>query len=225
MRRLEAERPGVFALTVAGPGSEGWREAAEGLPVRLAGRLTEARLAAEYREADLCVVPSRGGESFGLVALEALAHGVPVVASRIRGYADWLAAAEAGCLVAPGDAEALAEALRGVVKDPGRYAEWTRRGPELAAGYGWDLIAARVIAAGLIAAGEIMAGLIVAGEIVAGVVVAGLVVAIASAIFRVSVGIAATGDLVDQIGIKTVLAESVRAPDLVQGVREVDERQ
>jgi len=145
MRRLEAERPGVFALTVAGPGSEGWREAAEGLPVRLAGRLTEARLAAEYREADLCVVPSRGGESFGLVALEALAHGVPVVASRIRGYADWLAAAEAGCLVAPGDAEALAEALRGVVKDPGRYAEWTRRGPELAAGYGWDLIAARVM--------------------------------------------------------------------------------
>ncbi len=145
IRRLHAETPGEFQLTVAGPGADGWRERAEGLPVRMTGRLTDAELATEYRAADLCVVPSRGGERFGLVALEALAHGVPVIASRIRGYADWLAEAEVGCLVAPGDAEALAEALREVVRAPETHATWARRGPEVAAGYGWDLIAARVM--------------------------------------------------------------------------------
>lgn len=146
LRRLEAERPGHFVLTAAGPGADGWRGSATGLPVRWAGRLTDPELEAEYRASDLCVVPSRGGESFGLVALEAVAHGVPVVASRIRGYADWLEGAGAGCLVAPGDEGALAEALRGVAAEPERYAGWARRGPELAAVYGWDLVADRVMA-------------------------------------------------------------------------------
>jgi len=145
LRRLHVVCPGDFQLTVAGPGAEGWHERAEGLPVRMAGRLTDSELAAEYRAADLCVVPSRGGESFGLVALEALAHGVPVIASQIRGYKDWLAGTGSGCLVTPGDAEALAEALRKVVREPETYSAWARRGPEVAAGYAWDLIAARVM--------------------------------------------------------------------------------
>jgi glycosyltransferase involved in cell wall biosynthesis len=48
-------------------------------------------------------------------------------------------------LVTPGDAEALAEALRKVVREPETYSAWARRGPEVAAGYAWDLIAARVM--------------------------------------------------------------------------------
>ena len=145
LRRLEASGPGDFELTAVGPGSEEWRGRAEGLPVRLAGRLNEAELAAEYGAADLCVVPSLGGESFGRVALEALAYGVPIVASRIRGYADWLAGAGVGRLVEPRDADALAEALRAVAQAPVIHAAWARRGPEVAAGYGWDVIAKRVM--------------------------------------------------------------------------------
>lgn len=144
LRRLTAEVPGGFALTVAGPGSDVWREAATDLPIRFAGRLSDTELSAAFAAADLCVVPSRGGESFGLVALEALAHGLPVIASGIRGYADWLAGAETGLLVPPGDEAALADALRSAGTDPDRYAAWARRGPELAATYAWDLIAARV---------------------------------------------------------------------------------
>lgn len=148
LRRLETETPGEFALTVAGPGAEAWQggAAVAGLPVRFVGRLTDAELSAAYAAADVCVVPSLGGESFGLVALEALAHGVPVVASQIRGYAEWLERAEVGLLVAPGDAAALAEALRNVTSDAGRHAAWAQRAVALAANYEWDAIAERTVA-------------------------------------------------------------------------------
>lgn len=148
LRRLEAETPGEFALTVAGPGAEAWQggAAVAGLPVRFVGRLTDADLAAAYAAADVCVVPSLGGESFGLVALEALAHGVPVVASRIRGYAEWLDGAGVGALVAPGDATALAAALRDLTAEAGRHAACAQRAVALAANYDWDAIAERTAA-------------------------------------------------------------------------------
>jgi phosphatidylinositol alpha-mannosyltransferase len=145
LRRLEAAVPGEFALTVAGPGAEAWQggTAVAGLPVRFVGRLTDADLSAAYAAADVCVVPSLGGESFGLVALEALAHGVPVVASQIRGYAEWLERAEVGRLVAPGDPAALAGALRNVAAEAPRHAAWAQRAVALAANYEWDAIAGR----------------------------------------------------------------------------------
>jgi phosphatidylinositol alpha-mannosyltransferase len=148
LRRLETETPGEFALTVAGPGAEAWQggAAVAGLPVWFVGRLTDAELSAAYAAADVCVVPSLGGESFGLVALEALAHGVPVVASQIRGYAEWLERAEVGLLVAPGDAAALAGALRSVAAEASRHASWAQRAVALAGNYEWDAIAERTVA-------------------------------------------------------------------------------
>ncbi len=148
LRRLETETPGEFALTVAGPGAEAWQGGAAvvGLPVRFVGRSTDADLSAAYAAADVCVVPSLGGESFGLVALEALAHGVPVVASRIRGYAEWLEGAEVGLLVAPGDAAALAGALRSVAAEAARHVAWAQRAVALAGSYEWDAIAERTVA-------------------------------------------------------------------------------
>lgn len=147
MRRLGAEAPGTFALTVAGPGAEAWQGAAvaDGVAVTFAGRVSDAELSAAFAAADVCVVPSLGGESFGLVALEALAHGVPVVASRIRGYAEWLERADVGLLVPPGDEAALAAALREAAADPARHARWSQRAVALAASYDWDAIAARTV--------------------------------------------------------------------------------
>ncbi len=69
----------------------------------------ERRLAA----ADVLVAPSLGAESFGIVLLEAMAHGTAVVASDIDGYRE--AAGGAARLVPPGDAVALADALAGVL--------------------------------------------------------------------------------------------------------------
>jgi len=145
LRILESATPGAFALQVAGPGAAAWAGAADGLPVTLAGQLTDHELSAAYAAADVCVLPSVGGESFGLVALEALAHGVPVVASRIRGYAEWLKDADAGALFAPGDPEALAAALRAVAADPARHGEQARRAPAVAAPFGWDAVVERVL--------------------------------------------------------------------------------
>ncbi len=105
--QVDARAPGRFRLAVAGPDAPVRSE----LPIDWLGRLSEAELSAAYAAADIVVVPSIGGESFGLVGLEALAHGTPVIASRIRGYADWLGGTAAAQLVPPADPGALAAAL------------------------------------------------------------------------------------------------------------------
>jgi phosphatidylinositol alpha-mannosyltransferase len=133
MRRLELESSGAFTLDAVGPATA-------------RGEVTAAELAAAYASADVCAVPSTGGESFGLVALEALAHGVPVVASRIRGYADWLEGMGAGALTCAGDAPALAAAIRELTGHPAGYLAAVRRAPEVAACYSWDVLVPRLLA-------------------------------------------------------------------------------
>lgn len=132
MRRLEAETPGAFRLDAVGPATE-------------RGEVDAAGLAAAYASADVCAVPSVGGESFGLVALEALAHGVPVVASRIRGYEDWLDGTGTGALVPPGDASALAGAIRAVAASAGEHAAQAARARALAERYDWERGVERLI--------------------------------------------------------------------------------
>jgi phosphatidylinositol alpha-mannosyltransferase len=125
MAQLDREAPGRFALRAVGPGTP-------------RGEVDAWQLGAAYRVADVCAVPSLGGESFGLVALEALAHGVPVVASRIRGYAEWLDGTGTGELVAPGDARALAAAIRRTTDDAAEHARCAQRAGEVAARYDWE---------------------------------------------------------------------------------------
>ncbi|WP_433528025.1 glycosyltransferase family 4 protein [Micromonospora sp. CA-263727] len=90
--------------------------------VRLAGPLAGDRLAAAYAAADLLVHPSRG-ETYGMVVTEALARGIPVLASAVGGLPDALGRTapdgRPGLLVPPGDPEALAAALRRWLDDPG----------------------------------------------------------------------------------------------------------
>ncbi|MGH9594388.1 MAG: glycosyltransferase family 4 protein [Bryobacteraceae bacterium] len=67
---------------------------------------------------DLFIMPSRS-EAWGLAALEAMAHGVPVIASEIGGLAE-IVDAESGWLVPPGDPAALARAILSVASNPER---------------------------------------------------------------------------------------------------------
>jgi glycosyltransferase involved in cell wall biosynthesis len=69
------------------------------------------------RSARVAVVPARSYESFGLVVIEAFAHGVPVVASRLGALAELVDDGETGALTAPGDPEGLRKAI-GLVADP-----------------------------------------------------------------------------------------------------------
>lgn len=77
--------------------------------VRLTGPMTRAELDATYAHADLLVLASRA-ETYGMVVTEALAHGLPVVASDVGGVREALGGA--GVVVPPGDPDALARALR-----------------------------------------------------------------------------------------------------------------
>lgn len=85
--------------------------------IRFHGRVDEDRLRAFYRDCDIFVAPSRY-ESFGLVFLEAMVFGKPVVAGNAGGAPEVVTHGKTGLLVAPGDAEALHAALDRLVSDP-----------------------------------------------------------------------------------------------------------
>ncbi len=92
---------------------------------RFPGPLTGAPLAAAYADADLVVLPTRF-ETYGMVVTEALARGLPVVASDVGGVPEALGGG-GGALVPPGDAAALAAVLRRWLTEPG-WRDELRRG-------------------------------------------------------------------------------------------------
>ncbi len=113
--------------------------------VHFIGPVSDKALPRYYRSSHLFCAPSVGSESFGMVLLEAMAAGVPVVASDIRGYRALLAGEQAGTLVRPKDVRALAEAIIQLLRDPARREKMSQRGRIQARAYGWPRIAERVL--------------------------------------------------------------------------------
>jgi glycosyltransferase involved in cell wall biosynthesis len=115
--------------------------------VTLCGPRVGAALEQEYRKADLLVHPSRF-ESYGMVLTEALAVGVPVVATDVGGVAEALGQTSdglPGLLVPPEDAGALGEALGAWLRDPRLRARLRRSARERrTSSEGWDATARRV---------------------------------------------------------------------------------
>ncbi len=143
---IDACRAAGISLVIAGDGPE--RAALQaratrargvaGAEVSFAGRVDEAELARLRAGASIALVPSRSAETFGLAAAEALAAGVPVLASRVGALPELL---DDDMLVPPGDAVALARALARLTGDRDAAA----RGRERVA----SLCAPRVVAARL----------------------------------------------------------------------------
>jgi glycosyltransferase involved in cell wall biosynthesis len=138
---LRSENPDVLPLVLAGP--PGWesermkRRIASLAPLglRSLGRVERSHLARLFQAARVFVYPSLY-EGFGLPPAEAMACGVPVVVSSSSSLPEVVG--NAGLKVEPGDAAALAEAIRMVLDDPGRAAEMAARGVERAARFRWE---------------------------------------------------------------------------------------
>ncbi len=141
-----------FELTIAGEGDK--RQEYEALAVRLnldkkirfAGKLSEADLVRAYQKADLLILPSiNGNEAFGIVLIEALACGVPVMASDLPGVRGVFNDGEEGWLIKPGDVSDLEKKLRLFMSDKSISERMAAKARSLAeAKYGEEIVAAKL---------------------------------------------------------------------------------
>lgn len=127
-------------LVVVGPARAALGPGA-GAGVHLAGTVGEADKRALVSGADVLVAPHRGGESFGIVLVEAMATGTPVVASDLPAFRDVMAGT--GVRVPPGDPAALARAVVDVLRaSPAEASRRAGAARRRAAAYDWPLVGA-----------------------------------------------------------------------------------
>ncbi|WP_231998895.1 glycosyltransferase family 4 protein [Nocardioides baekrokdamisoli] len=148
--RLSADLP--HRLLIAGEGPDRARlealRLASGAADRIAlvGDAEPVRIAGLMRSASAVVVPSHA-EAFGLVALEAMAAGTPVVAAAVGGLPDLIINGVTGSLAAADDPDALVAAVRDLLHDEVGAARRAAAAAVVAAGYGWDTAVESYLAA------------------------------------------------------------------------------
>ena len=137
-------------LIIVGPGTrlrhkyEKWVRRNGVKDVVFVGYVSYDELPRYYKTADIFCVPATGRESFGIILLEAMAVGKPIVATNIEGYAGLVADGVEGLLVPPKNKEQLAQALISLATDDSLRQEIGARGRIKASEYGWEHIAQRV---------------------------------------------------------------------------------
>jgi D-inositol-3-phosphate glycosyltransferase len=112
--------------------------------VVLVGPRPQEHLSWFYAASDLCVLPSRY-ESFGMVALEAMACGTPVVASRVGGLSYTVRDGDTGVLVTEGDPAILAESIGMLLEEEQLREEMGRRAVRWARCFAWDSIVEKIL--------------------------------------------------------------------------------
>lgn len=109
------------------------------------GRVSDDDLPRYYRSAHVFCSPAVQGESFGIVLLEAMAAGRPIVASDIEGYSQVLTDGREGMLVPPRDAGSVADAICRLLQDCDLAEAMGRNGLETASLYSWPRVAEQVM--------------------------------------------------------------------------------
>ncbi|MEE9583490.1 MAG: glycosyltransferase family 4 protein [Dehalococcoidales bacterium] len=148
-RQVKAEVPNS-RLIVVGPGTRLHKKYEKHVrhhrleDVVFAGYTSYDELPRYYKTADIFCTPATGGESFGIVLLEAMAVGTPVVATNIEGYAGVMTQGKEGLLVPPKDDKELARALLSLISDEPLRQQMGARGMVTAQEYDWRKVSRRV---------------------------------------------------------------------------------
>ena len=146
--KLKWENPNI-RLIVVGPGNpdkDSYRIlSSHNLhDVEFVGRVSYEELPRYYASADIFCSPATGAESFGIVLLEAMAAGKPVIASDIEGYRGVMTNGEQGLLVPKKDSDALANALGKLASDPELRQRLGTKGTKTSEGYRWEVVSRQV---------------------------------------------------------------------------------
>jgi phosphatidylinositol alpha-mannosyltransferase len=113
--------------------------------LRFLGLVDDAGKASAMRSADVYCAPNIGGESFGIVLVEAMAAGAPVVASDLDAFRRVLRDGEVGRLVPPGDAAGLADGLIETLENDAVRERYVAAGCEVVARYDWSVVASQIM--------------------------------------------------------------------------------
>jgi phosphatidyl-myo-inositol alpha-mannosyltransferase len=149
-RKLKRQMPDTRLIVVGGDG--GLRQGAEKFVKQYAiedvvfvGYVSEDDKARYFKTADVYCAPNTGGESFGLVLLEAMAAGTPVIASRIEGFSDVLTHEQEGLLAPPRDSESWCEAMKRLLQDDGAREAMGKAGAKTSQAFSWERMSALVL--------------------------------------------------------------------------------
>jgi glycosyltransferase involved in cell wall biosynthesis len=112
--------------------------------VRVCNSVTDSQLAEYYFNSDIFVLPSRM-ETFGLVILEAMYAGLPIVATRVGGIPDLIVDGENGFLVAPGNPEQLKDRILTLLGDAALCQNFSRKNKDAAKRFNWTAISQRTL--------------------------------------------------------------------------------
>ncbi|GAA4667754.1 glycosyltransferase family 4 protein [Gordonia humi] len=140
------EFPDVQVLVVGGGNEAALRRRAGALAdhLRFLGMVDDETKARALRSSDVYVAPNLGGESFGIVLVEAMAAEAAVVASDLVAFSRVLDGGQAGRLVSTGSPAALAEQVTALLRDDGLRAELIARGRDRADLYDWSRVADQI---------------------------------------------------------------------------------
>jgi phosphatidylinositol alpha-mannosyltransferase len=112
--------------------------------VEFLGRVSDAEKAQLYKTADVYVSPATGGESFGIVLLESMAAGTPIVCSDIHGYKGVVRRGREALLVPPRKPKAVAAAVGQLLRDDELRARMSAEGIARADEFSWERVTAKV---------------------------------------------------------------------------------